>query len=318
MPQKKISIIAACYNEEKSIPKLYERVTRVFKDIPYDYELIYADNASTDNSILQYNSLTKKDKRVKVLLMSRNFGTPQSSFLAGIKHAKGDAVIIMDGDIQDPPELFPKMIKKWEEGYEVVYGIREKRKGVGIFYRFAYKTFYFLLNKLSYLKLPLNAGEFSLMDRKIVEELLDFGESEFYMRCLRAYVGYNQTGIKYTRQPRLDGKPDTTFIKGLWFAKVIIINFSFKPLTFISQIAFIAVLGTILLIFANIFMYFVWQNSPRGIPTIVILILFFGAIQLLCLSVIGEYLARIYLEVKKRPRYIIKKGINIGKIIKDN
>lgn len=318
MPQKKISIIAACYNEEKSIPKLYERVKKVFSKLNYDFEIIYADNDSQDNSISEYKKLTRLDKRVKVLLMSRNFGTPQSSFLAGMRHAKGDAVIVMDGDIQDPPELFPKLIEKWERGFKVVYGIREKREGISFFYKVLYKLFYFVLNKLSYVKLPLNAGEFSLMDKKIIEELLEFGESEYYLRCLRAYVGYEQTGIKYSRQPRKDGKPDTNFRKSLWFAKVIIINFSFKPLSYISQIAFIVVLLTILLIVANIFMYFAFENSPPGIPTIVFLILFLGAIQLLSLSVIGEYLARIYIEVKKRPRYIIKKGINIGKVIKDN
>lgn len=318
MRQKKVSIIAACFNEEKSVPKLYQRIESVFRKIPYSFELIYVDNASEDNSLLEYKKLIKKDKRVKVLLMSRNFGTPQSSFLAGLKHATGEAVVVMDGDIQDPPEIIPKFIEKWEKGFKVVYGIRKKREGVGLFYRISYRLFYYILNKISYIKLPLYASEFSLMDRKIVEELLEFGEVDFYLRCLRAYVGYEQAGISYTRKPRMDGRPDTTFAKSLWFAKVFIINFSFKPLTFISQLAFLVVFLTILLIIVNIYMYFVFEDSPRGIPTIVFLILFLGAIQLLSLSVIGEYLARIYIEVKKRPRYIIKKGLNIGKIIKDN
>jgi len=255
--------------------------------------------------------LSRKDPRVKVIFMSRNFGSPQSSFIAGLAKAKGKATVLLHGDIQDPPELIPKFIIKWEKGYKVVFGIRTQRKGYGLLMNFFYKFFYFLLHKLSYIKIPLNAGEFSLLDQRVVKELLQLEEYDYYLRGLRAYVGFKQTGIEYVRDSRKHGRSTENFFSGLWWAKTIIINFSFKPLEWISKVAFLVMLFSFVFIIINVVFYFIYYNSPRGIPTVVILILFLGGVQLLSLSIIAEYLAKIFLEVKKRPKYIIRKTINI-------
>lgn len=304
-----ISIVVACYNEEENILEMYNRVQAVFKKIEnkYSFELLFVDNNSTDNSMNVYSAIVKKDPRVSVICMSRNFGSPQPSFIAGLEHAKGSASILFHGDIQDPPELIPSFIQKWEEGYDVVYGIRKDRKGYNFIWRFFYKFFYYLLKKLSYITIPMNAGDFSLMDRVVVKELVNINEYDYYIRCLRAFVGFKQVGISYVRDARHRGKSTENFISGMWWAKTIIVNFSFKPLTWISQLAFLIVIASFLSIIIFLVSYYFNPNSPRGIPTLFILILFLGGVQLLSLSVIAEYMSKIFLEVKKRPRFIIRK-----------
>lgn len=308
---KKISVIITCYNEEESIISLYERLQKVFNKISYRYEIIYVDNDSTDNSLQIFKNLAKKDRAVKVIIMSRNFGSPQPSFIAGLEHSTGDAIALLHGDIQDPPELIPKFIKNWEKGYDVVYGIRIDRKGSRLLYNLSYKVFYYLLRKLSYIDIPLHAGEFSLFDKKIKKELMQFHEFDYYLRALRSYVGFKQIGVPYVRDSRIHGESSENLLKSLWWAKTIIINFSLKPLEWISQIAFMVMLLAFLYMAGSIISVFVFKNSPSGTPTIVVLILFLGGIQLLSLSVIAEYLAKIFIEIKGRPRYIIKKTYNL-------
>lgn len=313
--KKIVSIIVACYNEKENIYETYSRVKKVFKDYrQYDFELIYVDNNSEDGSEKLFSPLVEKDNRIKAVIMSRNFGSPQPSFIAGLKESSGEAAVLLHGDLQDPPELISEFIKKWEKGYQVIYGVRIKRKGYSFLMNFFYKFFYYLLNKLAYIKIPLNAGEFSLIDKKVIKELLVINEYDYYLRCLRAFVGFNQIGINYIRDARLKGKSTESFLSGLWWAKTIIVNFSFKPLTWISQLAFIIVLVSFLSILVFLVTYFINPNSPRGIPTLFVLTLFLGGVQLLSLSVIAEYIAKIFLEVKKRPRYIIKKIIEKNKL----
>lgn len=311
MKNKKISIVVANYNEEKSINEMYERVVKIFEKLDYRYELIFVDNNSYDSSGDIYAALVKKNKNVKVIVMSRNFGSPQSSFLAGMEHSTGDAVVLFHGDIQDPPELIPKFVELWEKGYKVVYGVRKIRKGYSFIMNFFYRSFYFLLKKLAYIDIPLDAGDFSLIDRIVVKELLKMEEYDYYIRCLRAYVGFKQTGVEYVRDIRKHGRSNENFLSGLWWAKTIIINFSLKPLEVISKIAFLVMFFSFIFMIINVTLVLISHNSPRGIPTIVILILFLGGIQLLSLSIIAEYLAKIFLEVKRRPKYIIEKKLNM-------
>lgn len=312
MKKKLVSIVVPCYNEEKNIEDMYRRIQSVFRNLAkYEFELLLVDNRSTDRSEQIYQKLASKDRRVKVILMSRNFGSPQPSFLAGLTFARGDAATFLHGDIQDPPEMIPTFIKRWEAGFDVVYGVRNKRKGYNLLWNILYKGFYFMLNRLAYIEMPLNAGEFSLVDRRVIDELLKLDEYDYYLRCLRAFVGFRQIGVSYIRDARVAGRSTETIWSGFWWAKTMLVNFSFKPLEWISTIAFTVMVFTFLLIIINLIMIYTFRDSPRGIPTIVILVLFLGGVQLLSLSVIAEYLAKIFLEVKKRPRYIISKTINI-------
>ena len=293
---------------------MYERIVSVFKKLPkYDYEILYVDNASLDNSDTLYKKLSKKDKKVKIIYMSRNFGSPQPSFIAGMEYATGDAAVFMHGDIQDPPELIGSFIDKWEEGFDVVYGVRKSRKGYGWMWNTLYKGFYYVLNKLAYIQIPMNAGEYSLVDRKVIKELLALDEYDYYLRCLRAYVGFKQVGIDYVRDARAHGRSSESIMTGFWWAKTILVNFSFKPLEWISTIAFYVTIFSFLLLAYDVVAFMFFHNAAKGIPTVVILILFLGGVQLLSLSVIAEYLAKIFLEVKRRPKYIVSKTVNITK-----
>jgi len=302
--KKLISIITACYNEEKNILGGYERIKNVFSRLPeYDYELIFIDNASTDNSRAVFESLVATDEHVKVLIMSRNFGSNQPSILAGMRYAKGACVIIIDGDFQDPPELIPSFIEKWKEGYDVVYGVRKKRKG-SILRRIGYTAFYRLFRMLSYIDIPLDAGDTSLIGRKVVDAITSLPEKDVYIRGLRSWVGFRQTGIEYTRDDRTAGKTSNSFFANFFWAKKAIVNFSYKPLECISRIAIISMLGTC----SAAVLYFYWHfkyATPQGFSTIVLIMLFLGSVQLLVLSIIAEYLIRIFHEVKNRPPYIV-------------
>lgn len=191
--------------------------------------------------------------------------------------------------------------------------MRIYRKGYGAVMNFLYKSFYYFLQKLAYVRIPLNAGEFSLIDQRVIVELLKIDEYDYYLRCLRAFVGFKQIGIEYTREARHFGRSSENFLSGVWWAKTIIINFSFKPLEWISKLAFLVVAAAFASIIIFLIVYFFHPDSPRGIPTLFVLILFLGGIQLLSIGVIAEYLAKIFLEVKKRPKYIIRKTLNLKK-----
>jgi len=300
---KKISIIAACYNESGNIESMYQRVKNVFADSAYDFELIYVDNASADNSKKIYEQVVQADDRVKVLLMSRNFGSSQPSFFAGIKQAAGDAVVLIDGDLQDPPELISEFLKKYEESFDVVYGVRIKRMG-GILRRIGYKCFYRVFRWLSYIDMPVDAGDFGLMSRRVVDVIKILNEKDLYLRGLRAWAGFKQIGVNYTRQDRNVGKTSNSFLANFTWAKKAITNFSYKPLEFISKLAISAVFATFVAMLVYLYLYFK-TDAPRGFSTLLMVMFIFGTIQLLALSIIAEYLIRIFQEVKNRPPYII-------------
>ena len=313
--KKRISVVVACYNESDNIGPMYERLSAVLQTLDrYDYEILFVDNDSIDDSARLLTALAKNDSRVKVLFMSRNFGSPQPSFLAGLAHCRGHAAVLLHGDIQDPPELIPRFVERWEEGYEVVYGISRRRKGFGPFTNLLFRTFYALLARMSYIAIPLNAGEFSLIGRRAIDELLKIDEYDYYIRCLRAYVGFKQIGIEYERSARSRGRSTQNLLMLLWWAKTLIINFSFKPLEWIALLAMSVVLVAFASIIVFLISYSIHPDSPRGIPTLFVLILFMGGVQLLALSVVAEYLAKIFLEVKRRPRYIVRHALNFDSI----
>ena len=312
LTRKKISIVPVCYKDEGNIRELYRRVTKEMKKIAPNYEVIYVNDASPDKSQEILEKLARKDKRLTVVLHSRNFGA-QNAFTTGMKQAIGDAVVLMDGDLQDPPELIKDFVRKWLNGYDVVYGIRRKReKSMGWLMEQMYHLFYVLFNKLSYIKVPIDVGDFSLMDRKVVEHINNLPEKDRFMRGLRAWVGFKQVGIPYVRPERFSGSgvSTTSLFRGFWWARRAIFSFSYAPLEWVFYIAIFSVFISLLAAIFYVLTYFLQPGAPKGFLTILIAILFLGSVQLVVLSFISEYLRRIFEEVKSRPVSITQKIIN--------
>ena len=306
--QKKISVVAPCYKESANIRALYGRVKAVLEANTADWEIIFVDTASPDNSEEIFRVLAAEDRRVKVIFFSRNFGHSQYGYAAGTDYASGDAVVWIDGDLQDPPELISEFIKKWGEGYDVVYGVRERRKGNALL-RGAYKLFYRLFKKMSYLDIPLDAGDFSLIDRKVVDVINAMPERDRYMRGLRTWAGFRSIGISYTRLERGGGVTSNNWRRNIWWAKKAIFSFSYAPLEFIFYLSLGVFLLTVIAIVAYIIAYFI-NPGPRGFTTILLAVLFLGSCQLLALSVIAEYTGKIFEETKRRPKYIVREILN--------
>lgn len=314
MVKKNLSVVVPCFNEEKNILEMHRRLKEVLRKKVSDYEIIFVDNGSTDRSSKIFQSIVKKDPHVGVLVYSRNFG-PHGAYTGGLDYVKGDAVVFIDGDLQDPPELIGKMIDKWQEGYDVVYGIRKKRKG-SILRKLLTLLFYRVLNKLSYVRIPLDVGDYSLMDRKVVNLIKDMPEHNKYFTGLRAWVGFQQIGIEYDRTERNAGVTKFSLIDYFRWALNSIFSFSYKPLEVISYLAILVFLLSLFGIFIYILDFFFYPNNPRGFITLILVILFLGGVQLLCLSIIGQYLANIFEEVKNRPKYIVKESFGKALLLK--
>lgn len=311
MKSKKISAVIACYRDAQAIPIMHERLTRVFKKIGIDYEIIFVNDGSPDNTEEILKKIVSKDFHTIGINHSRNFSS-QMAFTSGMDIATGDSVILLDGDLQDPPELIEKFYKKWTEGYDVIYGIRTKREAP-LYMEILYKLFYRVFHKLSYIKIPLDAGDFSLIDKKVVDVLKTFPERDRFLRGLRAWVGFKQTGIPYRRPERMFGKTTNNFFKNLNWATKGIFSFSYVPLQIISLFSSIVFLISLLAIIYQLIARLVFNNAPEGITTVLIVVLFIGAIQLLGISVLGEYIGKIFEEVKQRPKYIVKSIIRSSK-----
>jgi dolichol-phosphate mannosyltransferase len=307
LTDKKISVVVVCYRDSGSIRELFRRLKEALLRITPHYEIVYVNDASPDDSEEVLRDLAKKEPNLTVLTHARNFGA-QIAFTSGMYQAEGDAVVIMDGDLQDPPELIVDFAKKWIEGFEVVYGIRAKRAEVW-WRRLGYKAFYRLMNKFASFDIPLDAGEFSLMDRKVVDVILACKERNRLIRGLRAYAGFRQTGIPFARPPRFSGETTQSFVHYVNWALKGVISFSDKPLKLISLLSFcITLLAGFGIVFYLISFFF--GPTPSGFMTLLMSILFLGAVQLLSLSIIAEYLAQIFEEIKMRPINIIKTILN--------
>lgn len=303
MKNKKISAVIACYMDEKAIPIMHKRLTDVFRKIGINYEIIFVNDGSPDNSEAVLSALVQKDKYVIAINHSRNFNS-QMAFTSGMDISTGDVVVLLDGDLQDPPEIIEQFYKKWSEGFDVVYGIRIKREAP-FYMSFFYKLFYKIFQKLSYIEIPLDAGDFSLIDRKVVNVLKTFPERDRFLRGLRAWTGFKQTGIPYVRPERMFGHTTNSFIKNIRWAKKGIFSFSYAPLEWVSYIAGLVTILSGLTILIYIILFF-FYGAPQGFITTLVIILFLGSVQLLALSIIGEYIAKIFEEVKQRPKYIVK------------
>jgi dolichol-phosphate mannosyltransferase len=307
--RKRISAIIACYRDEPAVPIMHQRLTDTFNKIGVDYEIIFVNDCSPDNAAAVLAELAKRDPKVVVINHTRNFGS-QSAFTSGMAVATGDAVVLLDGDLQDPPELIEPFFEKWREGYDVVYGIRVKRDAT-LFLKVAYKAFYRVFRAASYVPMPLDAGDFSLIDRKVVAALNSLPENNRFMRGLRTWVGYKQTGVPYVRPERMFGRTTNNFLRNLGWARKAVFSFSYIPLDLITFLALVSVVVAVVGIVAQIVMRLFFPGIvPSGFTTLIVLILFVGGIQLLCLSIIGSYLAHIYDEVKRRPAFIVDSILN--------
>lgn len=298
----KLSAVIACYKDAQAIPYMHERLTTTFRKIGVDYEIIFVNDCSPDNTNEALQKIVNEDDHVIAIEHSRNFGS-QAAFLSGMEISTGDGVILLDGDLQDPPELIEGFYKKYLEGYDVVYGRRVAREGNQTLVTF-YKLFYRLFRSVSYVPMPLDAGDFSLMDRKVVDELVKLPETDQFMRGLRAWVGFKQTGVDYVRPERMFGVTTNNMRKNIAWARKAIFSFSFVPLELLTYIGWTLTAFSFVAIIAQIVAYFVVSNVPHGITTIIVLILFFGGLNMLAISIIGEYQAKILEETKRRPKYI--------------
>ena len=286
-----ISVILPVFNEEQVLPELHRRLTAVLRGFSEPYEIIFVNDGSRDKSLEIMKRLHSEDSRVKFIDFSRNFGH-QIAITAGMDYASGDAVIIMDADLQDPPEVLPELISKWREGYEVVYAVRKKRKE-GLFKRICYSTFYRVLRKLSTIEIPLDSGDFSLMDKKVVEQLRKMLEQNRFVRGIRSWVGFKQIGLEYERGARFAGETKYPFRKLVKLAIDGVFSFSYTPLRIVSRIGFVVVgisfLGAVFTLFQRLFT----DTTVPGYTTILISVLFLGGIQLLSIGLVGEYIGRI-------------------------
>jgi nucleoside-diphosphate-sugar epimerase/glycosyltransferase involved in cell wall biosynthesis len=298
-----ITAIIACYKDAQAIPFMYERIVKTCNELKVRYEIIFVNDNSPDNQEEVINKICDKDPNVVGISHSRNFGS-QSAFLSGMEIATGDCVVLMDGDLQDPPEIIPAFYEKWMDGYDVVYGVRVQRE-MKPHIHFFYKSFYKIFQGLSYIPIPRDAGDFSMIDRKVVKELVDLPETEQFLRGLRAWVGFKQTGVPYVRPERMFGVSTNNWTKNIWWAKKAIFSFSFAPLELMSYAGFtltgLSILGIIWQILAKLFFF---RDTPQGISTVIVLIVFFGGLTILGISFLGEYITKIFEETKKRPKYI--------------
>ena len=306
MNKPELSIVVPAYNEEANIDRLYERLHAVLEGIGLRWELIFSVDPSTDRTEERIFALRERDPRVKLLRFSRRFGQPMAT-LAGLEASSGDAVIVIDCDLQDPPELIPELAKRWKEGYDVVYAQRRTREGETLVKRMVAALGYRLIGRIAEVEIPKNTGDFRLMSRRVVDHVVALKESHGFLRGLVGLVGFRQTNVQYERDPRAGGEGKyNRFFGSIVIGLNGVVGFSRYPLRLISMLGIIFSVLAFVLSIVYVVMKFSGFEFPIGNPTIVILVSFFSGIQLLSLGVMGEYVGRIYDEVRDRPKYIVE------------
>jgi polyisoprenyl-phosphate glycosyltransferase len=301
------SIVAPIFNEKDNLPELHRRVTEVMESTGETWELILVDDGSTDSSTEGIRELAQKDEHIRPIIFARNFGH-QIAITAGWDYARGDAVVIIDADLQDPPELIPEMSKKWREGYEVVYAIRAERNGESWFKLWTASLFYRIIYRITDVKIPLDTGDFRLMDRKVVNVLKKMRERHRFPRGMSAWVGFKQVGIEYNRAARVAGETKYPFRKMIRLAINAVTGFSYFPLQVATYFGFMSASVAILAIPIVIYMRITGSQAFFGQATTLIAVLFLGGVQLISLGILGEYIGRLYDEAKGRPLYIVREA----------
>lgn len=304
------SVVIPLYNEEEVVLECVRRISSVLGKIDGDYEVIFVNDGSSDKTLQIVTDECAKNKKLKVLSFSRNFGH-QIAITAGMDYAKGDAVIVMDADLQDPPEVIEKLIEKYREGYDVVYAVRAKRKGETFFKKFTSKVFYRFLRYMCSIDIPVDTGDFRLISRKVADVMRSLTERNRYVRGLVSWVGFRQAAVEYIREERFAGETKYPLRKMLKLSMDGITSFSAKPLTMSKNLGFLTAAAGFIYMIIVILQKFVFGKTVQGWASLAVLILLIGGIQLIMLGFIGEYISRIFDESKNRPLYIIEEKINI-------
>lgn len=300
----RLSVVIPVFNEEEVLPETYRRLTEVMEGLSLPYEIVFVDDGSKDQSPRLLDELARRDPRVRVIHFSRNFGH-QAAITAGLDYARGEAVVVIDADLQDPPEVIPEMVAKWQEGYEVVYGQRVRREGETLFKRLTASFFYRLLRFMTDIDIPLDTGDFRLMDRKVVEVMKLLREKNRFIRGLVAWVGFRQIALPYVRHRRLAGTTKYPLRKMLRLAWDGITAFSNKPLKVAAYLGLALSLFSFLYLVAIVVAKLLGKSTVPGWAFLAVMNLFFSGIILIILGIMGEYLGRMYEEAKNRPLYIV-------------
>lgn len=298
-----LSIVVPVFNETEVIQHFYQRITAMGEQLDLDYELVFVDDGSRDDSFSQLQALSSFDPHVRVLHFSRNFGH-QVAITAGLDHARGDCAVIIDSDLQDPPEVIPRMVAKWREGYDVVYGVRAKREGETKFKLVTASLFYRLLSRVTNIEIPMDVGDFRLLSRRAADQLRGMRENDRFVRGLVSWIGFRQTGVEYDRDRRQAGETKYPFRKMLKFALDGITSFSTMPLKLAMWLGY-ATSGLAFLYLISVFIQKWMGITIQGWATIMVAVLFLGGVQLICIGIVGEYIGRIFTEIKGRPMYIV-------------
>jgi len=301
----RLSIIAPIFNEIENLPELHHRVTAVMTSMRIDWELLLVDDGSTDGSTEAIRSLARTDAHVRPIVFARNFGH-QIAVTAGLDYCRGQAAVIIDADLQDPPELIPDLVAKWREGYEVVYAVRAEREGETWFKRLTASTFYRIIYRITDVKIPLDVGDFRLLDRKVIDTLKCMRERHRFLRGMAAWVGFRQTGVEYKRAARTAGVTKYPFRKMLRLALNAVTGFSYLPLQLATYLGFVSAGLSVVAIPVVVIMRLIGREAFLGQASTLIAVLFLGGVQLISLGILGEYVGRLYDEAKGRPLYVAR------------
>jgi len=309
MSGKLVSIVVPVYNEAEVIGEMYRRLTHVASALPdLDYELVVVDDGSRDESYAALLAIARTDPRLRVLKLSRNFGH-QTAITAGIDVARGDAIVVIDADLQDPPEIIPEMIERWREGFDVVYGVRAKRSGETLMKLATASVFYRMLDRMTNISIPVDAGDFRLMSRRAADQLRAMREKDRFVRGLISWIGFRQTSVLYQREARFAGKTKYPFRKMVKFAIDGLTSFSTAPLKLATWMGYLASAFAFVYL-ASVFVQKWLGKTVEGWATIMVAMLFMGGVQLICLGIMGEYIGRIFTEAKQRPLYVVEEFVN--------
>jgi dolichol-phosphate mannosyltransferase len=309
MPCNLVSVVVPVYNEAEVIGEMYRRLTHVASGLPdLEYELVVVDDGSRDQSYAALVALARSDPRLRVLKLSRNFGH-QTAITAGIDVARGDAVVVIDADLQDPPEVIPEMVQRWREGFDVVYGVRARRSGETMMKLATASVFYRMLHRMTNISIPVDAGDFRLMSRRAADQLRAMREKDRFVRGLISWIGFRQASIPYHREARFAGTTKYPLRKMLKFAADGLTSFSTVPLKLATWMGYLASAFAFIYL-ASVFVQKWLGRTVEGWATIMVAMLFMGGVQLICLGIMGEYIGRIFTEAKQRPLYVVEEFVN--------